>query len=92
MITFIDKYVSCALLNVDSDPELHDLVTKRQVHHHTRTKKTGVTCRFHFPWPPSTKTIISRPPISETANQELASAKSILKKVLKDYIKLFKPQ
>ena len=39
VISFIDKYISCALPDVDSDPELHDLITKRQVHHHTRTCK-----------------------------------------------------
>ena len=46
VLTFIDKYVSCALPSVDSDPELHTLVTKRQVHHHTRTCKKKNRCNM----------------------------------------------
>ena len=41
---------------------------KLQTHHHTSTcrKKEGVKCRFHFPWPPSKRSLIVRPPESDT--------------------------
>ena len=48
---FIDKYITCALPNNDSYPELTKLVNTVQTHKHTFTcrKKKGVTCRFNAP-------------------------------------------
>ncbi|XP_078600775.1 uncharacterized protein LOC144875890 [Branchiostoma floridae x Branchiostoma japonicum] len=46
---FIDKYVSTQLPD-DENSLLHELVSKYQRHHHTRTCEKGRTkCRFHFP-------------------------------------------
>ena len=42
-------------------------------------KKKGVTCRFYAPWPPSTKTIISR---SDVDKKTLKHAQAIVNKVI----------
>lgn len=62
VVAFIDSYISCAI--PEEDETLKDLVTSRQIHHHTRTckKKKNVNCRFHFPKPPAKETTISRVP------------------------------
>jgi hypothetical protein len=57
---FIDQYVTCQIPNEDEDPELHELVTTVQQHHHSATcKKKGTFCRFNFPKLPSRKTIVA---------------------------------
>ena len=55
VIEFIDKYITCALLDEEKYPELNKLVRKVQTHHHTTTcrKKKWVTCRFNAPLKPS---------------------------------------
>ncbi|XP_072046833.1 uncharacterized protein [Amphiura filiformis] len=61
---FIDKYVSCELPPED-DVELHEIVSKVQMHtkSHTRScRKTGQICRFNYPRPPSNETFICRRP------------------------------
>lgn len=57
-VAFADKFVKCVLPDKDEDYELYQLVLTRQIHHHTRTckKKQIVTCRFHYPRPPSPQT------------------------------------
>ena len=44
VIEFIDKYITCALLDEEEYPEMNKLVRKVQTHHHTTTcrkKKVG---------------------------------------------------
>ena len=59
---FVDKYISCEI-PPESDTELHEIVTSVQTHSETHTKscrKTGKTCRFNFPRPPSNRTFICK--------------------------------
>ena len=62
VVTFIDKYITCAIPDKKQYPELHKLVTTVQTHGHSQTckKKKGVKCRFNFPAPPSETTRIVR--------------------------------
>ncbi|XP_070548888.1 uncharacterized protein [Ptychodera flava] len=82
VILFIDKYISCAIPDKDTDPVLHDLVISRQTHHHTRTckKRKGLECRFHFKKPPSSETLIAR---KDTSKEAISEAKQIMTKVMK---------
>ncbi|XP_070573805.1 uncharacterized protein [Ptychodera flava] len=81
VISFIDKYISCAIPD-DTDPVLRDLVISRQTHHHTRTckKRKGLECRFHFKKPPSSETVIAR---KETSKEAITKAKKVMTKVMK---------
>jgi hypothetical protein len=84
---FIDKYITCSLPDKEKQPEMHQLVSTLQTHHHTTTcrKKKGVICRFNAPWPPTEETIISRaPPVKETekAKHKIKRSKEIVNKVL----------
>ncbi|XP_069125440.1 uncharacterized protein [Argopecten irradians] len=83
VIKFIEKHISCEIPDKEVDPILHELVKSRQIHHHTRTckKKKGSSCRFSFPRPPSTSTLIARPPEGELAGQQKKEAAVILQKV-----------
>ena len=73
VIEFVDKYISCEM-PPDTDTELHEIVSSVQIHSQTHTKscrKTGKTCRFNFPRPPSKRTFICRgAKVSETQNQD----------------------
>ena len=73
VIEFVDKYISCEM-PPDTDVELHEIVSSLQTHSQTHTKscrKTGKTCRFNFPRPPSNRTFICRgTKASETQNQD----------------------
>ena len=81
VVSFIDRYITCALPDSTSSPELSNLVKKVQTHHHTTTcrKKSGVKCRFNAPWPPSEKTIIVRAP---STKNDLKKANLCVNKVL----------
>ena len=60
---FVDRYVSSELPSENDDPELHEIVKSCQMHSKNHTKscrKTGKTCRFAFPKPPSERTFIAR--------------------------------
>ena len=83
VVAFIDKHISCQLPASNEDPDLHKLVDKLQRYHHTRTckKKKGVSCRFHFPKPPSSVTTIARCPDTENAKVLLEQASRTLNKV-----------
>ena len=62
VIQFVDKYISCEM-PPETDVELHEIVSSVQTHSQTHTKscrKTGKTCRFNFPRPPSNHTFICR--------------------------------
>ena len=70
---FVDKYISCEI-PPESDTELHEIVTSVQTHSQTHTKscrKTGKTCRFNFPRPPSNRTFICKgSSMSDTHNED----------------------
>ena len=61
--------ISCSLPNADQYPGLNAVVKQVQTHNHTAIcqKKLGVTCRFNAPWPPSTKTVVTRRTINENS-------------------------
>ena len=84
VVAFIDNAVTCTIPDEQKDPLLHNLVRSRQLHHHTKTckKKKGVSCRFHYPRPPSNRTMITRPQIEQPDQDKLQTAKKILTKVL----------
>ena len=84
VIKFIDRHITCKIPDDTNDPVLRDLVTSRQKHHHTRTctKKKGVECRFHYPKPPSSSTIISRVPNDEKAKDKIQFARSVMHHVI----------
>ena len=57
MVSFVDKYITCEN-NVN---EMEDLVNS-QMHRHAKTcKKMGHVCRFNFPLPPMSKTMVLTP-------------------------------
>ena len=55
---FIDQYVSCKLPNQDG--KLRELVLLLQKHKHSSYCKRNKSCRFNFPKPPSSKTLIAK--------------------------------
>ena len=57
IVEFIDKYITCCVLDATKYPEMSHLVKKVQTHHHKTTcrKKKRVACRFNAPWAPSDK-------------------------------------
>ena len=81
---FIDKYITCSLLDENEYAELNGLVKSVQTHRHTSTcrKKKGVTCRFNAPWPPSEKTRIVRG--GDVNEVKWKESKKILDKVLNE--------
>ena len=84
VIEFIDKHNTCELPDNVEYPELYDLVTSVQTHHHTTTcrKKKGVRCRFDAPWPPCEKTHIIR---GQNADKSLwKKSRKILDNVLQE--------
>ena len=75
---FIDQYVSCKVPKEDS--KLEDLVLLLQKHNHSTYCRRNKTCRFSFPKPPSSKTIICKyiPELNDTRQ-----ASAVLSKVQK---------
>ena len=55
---FIDQYVSCKLPKEDG--KLRELVLLLQQHKHSSYCKRNKSCRFNFPKPPSSKTLIAK--------------------------------
>jgi len=84
VISLIDKHISSVVPQVEEDDSLRSLVLSRQVHHHTRTckKKKGLECRFHFPKPPSTSTLVSRVPCEENSKQTIQLARGVILQVM----------
>ena len=75
---FIDQYVSCKV--PAEDGKLKDIVLLLQNHKHSSYCRRNKTCRFSFPKPPSSKTLITKDdPERGDNNQEL----SVLCKVQK---------
>ena len=60
VVEFIDKYITCDLLDQSKYPAMRNLVNKVQTLHHATAcrKKKGVACRFNALWAPSDKTRI----------------------------------
>ena len=66
--SFIDNNVHCTLPS--NDDQLYTLVSTLQKHSHRRTcRKKGRFCRFHFPKPPVSRTLIASPE-SETLEKK----------------------
>uniref|UniRef100_A0A669C7Z1 ATP-dependent DNA helicase n=1 Tax=Oreochromis niloticus TaxID=8128 RepID=A0A669C7Z1_ORENI len=74
---FVDRYISAQLPDPVKQPELHKKVAELQKHskNHTKTcfKSVNSGCRFGFPKPPSTRTMIVRQ--DEDSDTEAAKAK-----------------
>lgn len=82
MIRFVDKHISCSLPDESEDKDLLELVTSLQSHRLSQPcKKKSTSCRFFFPRPISPKTLIARPPDSDTDQVKLTSMKNILQTV-----------
>ncbi|XP_066268348.1 uncharacterized protein [Branchiostoma lanceolatum] len=64
---FIDKYQTC---------ELTDDSARFQQHKHSPTCRRNGGCRFNYPRPPSRKTIIARPLVTDDANVDTIRTKS----------------
>ena len=82
---FIDKYVSCAIPDNECS-KLKDLVLLLQQHKHSSYCKRGGTCRFNFPHPPSTKTLIAYPHTDDDDIIDLNTVSNALSKVCKELI------
>ena len=62
---WIDTYISCGI--PDKEDPLHEEVLTKQVHTHSVAfRKHGTTCRFHYPKPPSDKTLLAKPNDDDT--------------------------
>ena len=77
---FIDKYITAVKLSIAPENEHHiKLIENLQKHTHSDYCHRKKSC-FDFPKPPTTKTLISRPPIDDNA-YIIENAKSVLKTV-----------
>ena len=76
---FIDQYVSCKLPKEDG--KLRELVLLLQQHKHSSYCKRNKSCRFNFPKPPSSKTLIAQS--SEDDDDDVAQNVAVLSKVQK---------
>ena len=75
---FIDQYISCKL--PPEDGKLKQLVLLLQQHKHSSYCKRNKTCRFNFPKPPSSKTLITK---FDPENTDVEQSRTVLKKVQK---------
>ena len=81
---FIDQYVSCKV--PAEDGKLKDLVLLLQKHKHSSYCRRNKTCRFSFPEPPSSKTLITNDnPERGDSNQELAVLGKVQKLIADGY-------
>ena len=88
--SFIDQYVKC---NITDDEELSQLVSEVQKHRHSATcRRHGMAwhgkCQFHYPRPPSPKTVIVCQSTTATYPEEQAEqavkALAAVRKILDD--------
>ena len=78
---FIDKYIAC---NIPTDNEkLKELVLLVQQHKHSTYCKRNKQCRFSFPQPPSSCTLISQPYSEDDTGCTSKSVAECLSKVRK---------
>ena len=75
---FIDQYISCKL--PPEDGKLKQLVLLLQQHKHSSYCKRNKSCRFNFPKPPSSKTLITK---FDPENTDVEQSRTVLKKVQK---------
>ena len=75
---FIDQYITCAVPQTEG--KLRDLVLLLQQHKHSTYCKRKKSCRFNFPKPPSSKTLIAAP---ESDSDVVENAQTILAQVHK---------
>ena len=79
--TFIDKYVTAVIPPIAPENEHHiKLMDNLQKHTHSDYCRRNKSCHFGFPKPPSTKTLISRPPIDDH-DEIIQNAKLVLQTV-----------
>ena len=77
---FIGKYTAC---NIPSDNEkLKELVLLVQQHKHSTYCKRNKQCRFSFPQPPSSCTLISQPYSDDSNSKSITECLSKVKKLL----------
>ena len=77
---FIDKHITCAL-PVD-DPTLCEIVKSVQRHSHSEYCRKKGSCRFKFPRPPCSKTLLAREPGDDEESEEKQSkAQTLLVRV-----------
>ena len=78
---FIDKYITAVIPPVASENE-HDikLVENLQKHTHSDYCCINKYCHFRFPKPPTTKALISQPPIDDH-DKIMENTKSLLQTV-----------
>ena len=78
---FIDKYITAVIPPIAPENEHHiKLMENLQKHTHSDYCHRNKSCHFGFPKPPSTKTLISRPPIDDH-DEIIQNAKSVLQTV-----------
>ena len=75
---FIDQYISCKVPKEDG--KLKDLVLLLQKHKHSSYCRRNKSCRFGFPKPPSSKTLITN---DDAEHDEVTQAVAVLGKVQK---------
>ena len=79
--TFIDKYITAVIPPKAPVNEYHiKLMENLQKHTHSDYCHRNKSCCFGFPKPPTTKTLISRPPIDDQ-DEIIQNAKSVLQTV-----------
>ena len=76
---FIDKYITCSI--PADEGKLKDLVLLVQQHRHSSYCKRIKGCRFNFPHPPSSKTLIAEPGDHSTDSVQVLTK---VRKVLAD--------
>ena len=78
---FIDKYITAVIPPIAPENEHHiKLMENLQKHTHSDYCHRNKSCCFGFPKPPTTKTLISRPPIDDN-DEIIENAKSVLQTV-----------
>ena len=79
--TFIDKYITAVIPPIAPENKHHiKLMENLQKHTHSDYCCRNKSCRFGFPKPPTTKNLISRPPIDDH-DEIIQTAKSVLQTV-----------
>ena len=79
--TFIDKYITAVIPPIAPENEHHNkLMENLQKHTHSDYCCRNKSCHSGFSKPPTTKTLISRPPIDDN-DEIIQNAKSVLQTV-----------
>ena len=78
---FIAKYITAVIPPIAPETEHHiKLMENLQKHTHSHYCHRNKSCHFGFPKTPTTKTLISRPPIDDN-DEIMENAKSVLQTV-----------